>query len=492
MTVSEATLDRASSALPIGRRRTLGLFALFMASAMELMDGSIVNVALPKIEESLGAHGAQLQWMVAAYSLAFAVGLITGARLGDVYGRKRLFIIGMIGFTVCSALCGLAQTPEMLIGARALQGLGAAAMIPQVMASIQVMYKPSERAAGMAGFSILAGVATVAGPILGAVLTDANFIGLGWRTIFLINVPVGLISVVAALRLVPESTSAAVHRLDFSGLIMLAAGILSVLYPLTVARELGWPAWTFMLIAAGVVVLLVFVTTQHRKEVTNKEPLVVLSLFKIRSFASGIALLAFFFVPIMGYILVQTLFLQLGQGYTILQAGLTLLPFALTLPVMAGLSATVLVKKLGRGVLQVGVVCVALGLVTLVVAVHQSSGSVTFLQLLVGLFLAGAGFGMIVGPVGIFVLSEVPVKHAGSASGLFNTSLQLASAIGVAVMGTVFFSFLGSAKGNSQQAVYDQAYEPTLLIMAATLVFALVATFFLPRHPKIDDAAVGH
>ncbi|HEU0163632.1 MAG TPA: MFS transporter, partial [Thermomicrobiales bacterium] len=179
-----------------GRVRTFALTSLFLALFMELLDATIVNVALPSIEKSLGASGGEQQWMIAAYTLALAVTLMTGARLGDIFGRKRLFIIGLVGFTVCSALCGLAQNPGMLIASRALQGCAAAMMIPQVLSSIQVMYKPTERGAAMASFSALAGLAAVSGPILGALLTEADLFSWGWRTIFLVNIPVGIFSVV--------------------------------------------------------------------------------------------------------------------------------------------------------------------------------------------------------------------------------------------------------------------------------------------------------
>lgn len=483
-----------------GTSRKLALFTLFLASFMELLDATIVNVALPEIEQALGAEGAELQWMVASYTLAFAIGLITGARMGDIYGRKKLFIGGLIWFTVFSALCGLALNPEMLIVSRALQGFAAAAMIPQVLASIQVMYKPVERAGAVAGFSALAGIAAVSGPIAGALLTEADLFGWGWRSIFLVNVPVGIVTIIAALRLVPESQAPKRQRIDIIGVFMLGIALVAVLYPLTMGREEDWPAWTFVSMGIGLVLFVSFLVIQAAQERGDKSPLVNLSLFRTRSFAMGLAMIALFFIPMSGFFLIQTLYLQLGLGFTILQAGLALIPFSLTVPVFAALSATVFVRLVGRVVLQVAPLVLAVGFLLLVWTGNTHGTSTTWVDLLPGLIVAGAGFGMVVSAIGLFVLSEVPVRFAGNASGLFNTVNQLASAIGVAVIGTVFFGYFDSSMAESaasirsatdaaeaSAAAFRSAFEPTLIIMAITLLGASIAASFLPRRPSTVD-----
>jgi EmrB/QacA subfamily drug resistance transporter len=476
-----------TTAPPIGRARSIALVSLFMASFMELLDATIVNVALPDIEKALGAHNAQLQWMVASYTLALAIGLITGSRLGDIYGRKKVFIIGLVVFTVASVLCGMAMNPEMLIASRALQGFASAAMIPQVLSSLQVMYKPSERAGAMAGFSALAGVAAVSGPILGAILTDANIFGWGWRTIFFVNVPVGIFAVICAVKYVPESVAPVRHKLDLSGVVVLAVGMLAVLYPLTMGREENWPLWTFLMLGFGVLVLVGFVLLQWREEKNGGEPLVAVSLFKSRPFAAGIAMMFLFFIPMNGFFLIQTLFLQLGLQYPILKAGLTMIPFSIMVPVLAGLSAVVLAKKIGRVVLQLGPLVIAAGFVVLIFTVQSVGGTVTPWHLIAGLALSGAGFGMVVAPVGIFVLSEVPVKFAGSASGLFNTTSQLSGALGVAIVGTIFFNGLETSTGHSQSAVFIDGFTSTMWLMAGGMVLAAVAASFLPRWASEAD-----
>ena len=309
---------------------------------MELLDTTIVNVALPTIETDLGATGAQLQWMVAAYPLAFAVALITGSRLGDLWGRKHLFVVGLVGFTLMSAACGLAPSAEALILFRALQGLAAAAMIPQVLTSIQVMYAPHERAAAMGLFTALAGVTAVVGPVLGAVLTNADIAGTGWRAIFLVNVPVGVLAIVAALKWVPNSISERRPGIDVRGVLVLAAGLLAVLYPLTMGRELGWPVWGYALIAAGVVTLVAFVRHQQRTEREGREPLVTLSLYRMPSFGAGSAVHGLLFVAMGATFLCQTVYLQAGLGWTVLHAGLAGLPFAVATSVFAGVGMAVL------------------------------------------------------------------------------------------------------------------------------------------------------
>jgi hypothetical protein len=334
-------------------------------------------------------------------------------------------------------------------------------MIPQVLSSIQVMYKPSERAAGLALFSALAGVASVSGPILGAVLTDADILGLGWRSVFLVNVPVGLIAIVAAIRLVPESTSPIAHRLDVVGVVTLAIGLLALLYPLTVGADQGWPLWTWVSIVAGVGLLWRFLVVQRREERTGGEPLVPLSLFRFKAFAAGLALLALFFVP-----------------------------FAIAVPVLAGLSATVLVKRFGRLVLVLAPIVTAAGFTALGLTAAVGGAAVTSWQLVPGLLLAGAGFGMLVGPIGIFVLGQVPVAYAGAASGIFNTTSSLSSAIGAAVLGTVFLGFAKGANA-APPIAFQVAFVPSALIMAAIVLVSGVAAFFLPKRPILDDQPVG-
>src|SRR6204780_1745399 len=227
-------------------RRWLTLVILLLAAFMNLLDVSIVNIAIPSIQRDLHASYADVQWALAGYTLAYALVLITGGRLGDIFGRKRLFLIGVTGFTIMSALCGAAQTPGMLIGCRVVQGAMGAIMVPQVLSVIQVIFPPAERIKALAGFGITAGLGTVSGPLLGGLLIQHDLFGLTWRPIFLINVPVGIIAVVAAAILVRESRASQPPRLDLVGVALASAALMLLLYPLVQGRELGWPAWSFV------------------------------------------------------------------------------------------------------------------------------------------------------------------------------------------------------------------------------------------------------
>ncbi|MCA9833495.1 MAG: DHA2 family efflux MFS transporter permease subunit [Thermomicrobiales bacterium] len=499
-----ATMAPAPDVVPPiqGRERTIALWSLFLAFFMELLDATIVNVTLPSIERSLNASSGEQQWMVAAYGLALAIGLMTGARLGDIHGRKRLFVIGLTCFVLASTFCGVAQNPEMLIVSRALQGFSSAMMIPQVLSSIQVMYRPSERGSAMAGFSALAGVASVSGPILGAVLTDADLFGLGWRSIFLVNVPVGIFAVMMAIRLVPESFAPNRPTLDIPGVLMLAAGLLAILYPLMMGQEKDWPAWTFISMAIGLVILAGFVYLQRREALAGGEPLVDLSLFNIRSYASGVFTIFVFFMAMAGYFLVQTIYMQEGLEFSILRAGLTMIPFSIGVSLFAGLSAAKLVGIMGRKVLQLGPIVMGAGLLLTLFIFNRSGMDTSSWVLAPGLFVAGAGMGMVVAPIGIFVLSEVPVSKAGPASGLYNTLQQLAGAVGVAIIGTIFFNRIEHYFTENIAAIqtgtmapdkpWTSSYAVTVWVMVAFMIAASFAASLLPAHPEYDDSVMNH
>ena len=460
--------------------RTAALISLLLASTMELIDTTIVNVALPTIERDLGASGSQLQWMVAAYPLAFAVALVTGARLGDAFGRKRLFIVGLVTFTVMSAACGLAPDADWLVVARALQGLGAAAMIPQVMSSIQVMYAPEERAKAMGAFTGLAGLATVAGPVLGSILTEADIAGSGWRPIFLVNIPVGLVALAAALRFIPESRTDQRPDLDPAGVLVLGGSLLAVLYPLTMGREEGWPAWVFATIAVGLAVLVAFGRRQWRAERRGGEPLVALSLYRNRGFAGGSLVLVVLFVSMSAYFLAQTIWFQTGLHWSVLKAGLVGLPFAVTTAVCAGVGVTVLAPRMGRRVLQLGATVLAAGALVTAATVHVADPSTAWGVWLPALVVTGAGFGLMVAPIGMFTIADVPVAKAGAASGLFNTTTQLANAVGVAVLGTLFFEVAERRLPAAPVDLFGPAYEVVLVAVAVLMVAAYAAARALP------------
>jgi len=436
-------------------RRWLTLVILLLAAFMNLLDVSIVNIAIPSIQRNLHASYADVQWALAGYTLAYALVLITGGRLGDTFGRKRLFLIGVIGFTIMSALCGAAQSPGMLIASRVVQGAMGAIMVPQVLAVIQVIFPPKERIKALAGFGVTAGLGTVSGPLLGGLLIQHNLLGLDWRPIFLINVPVGIIAVAASAVLVRESRAPQPPKLDPVGVGLVSAALLLLLYPLVEGRQLGWPTWTFVSMAAAVPVLAVFAGYERIKQRRDGSPLVPLSLFRERGFSAGMGIAIAFFLGIASFGLVLTLFLQTGLGFTPLHAGLTFLPFSAGLLVASGAAAR-LTPRFGRGVIMAGALITAAGMGSLIAIVHHYGAAVTTWDLTPGLVAAGLGLGTVIAPLADVVLARVPARHAGSASGVFNTGLQLGNSIGIALIGVIFFGLLGTQAAPAATAVAPQ------------------------------------
>ncbi len=436
-------------------RRWLTLAILLLAAFMNLLDVSIVNIAIPSIQRNLHASYADVQWALAGYTLAYALVLITGGRLGDTFGRKRLFLIGVTGFTIMSALCGAAQSPGQLIASRVVQGAMGAIMVPQVLAVIQVIFPPAERIKALAGFGVTAGLGTVSGPLLGGLLIQHNLFGLDWRPIFLINVPVGILAVLASAILVRESRAPRPPKLDPAGVALISAALLLLLYPLVQGRELGWPAWTFASMAASAPVFAMFVLYERAKARRDGSPLVEPSLFRERGFSVGMAIAVAFFMGIASFGLVLTLFLQIGMGFTPLHAGLTFLPFSAGVLLSSGAAAR-LAPRFGRGVTMTGALIIAAGMGSLIGVVHHYGAGVSTWDLVPGLVAAGLGLGAVIAPLADIVLDRVPAQHAGSASGVFNTGLQLGNSIGIAVIGVIFFGLLGTQSAAAAHAVTPQ------------------------------------
>ena len=439
------------------RRRTIALWVVLLAFFMDLLDTTIVNVAIPSIQANLGASYSSIQWIVAGYALTFALFLITGGRLGDIFGYRRLFLIGTIGFIVASALSGLATSTAMLIGARLLQGFFAAMMVPQILSTIQVMYTTSEERQGVSAFyGALAGVATVGGPILGALLITGNAFGFGWRTIFLVNVPVGIAAVILAALYLPAAKSPHPLRLDLVGVALVVLAMLLLMYPLIEGRELDWPVWAFASMAISLVVFVLFAVSQIWKEKRGGSPLVVPHLFRQRSFVAGIVLSGSFYAIVVAFFLILTLFLQVGLGYSVLEAGLTGIPFSIGVSVAAGMSGPVLVPRFGRNIISAGPVAMVAGFACFIWTIGHFGGEVTPFELIPALVISGVGMGFVVASVYPFILAEVPLKDAGSASGVINAVGQIGGAVGIAAIGVIFFGLIGSQADISAASVSDR------------------------------------
>jgi EmrB/QacA subfamily drug resistance transporter len=449
------------------------VFAVVIAAnVMDLMDATIVNVAGPSIRAALGGSASTLQWLPAGYTLAFAVFLITGARLGDMFGRRRLFLIGSAGFTVMSAACAVAPSMEVLIVFRVLQGSFGALMIPQGFGMIKEVFDDEEITKVFGAFGPVMGLSILAAPILAGALVEANLWGVGWRLVFLINVPIGVAAFAGAVRVLPRTVAHPGIRLDIGGMVLIGVALSVIIYPLIQGRAAGWPVWTFLLLAAGAVLLGAFALWERRP---HGDPLIEPGLLANRTYTSGILVALAFFGAFGGLVLCVSLFAQLGEHFSPVHAGLTLM--AMVVGMIAGMGAGfALVKPLGRHLLHIGVAIVAAGAVVLAMSVTGTRTAST-LDLAPGLFLFGLGAGLSIGQLFDFILAGVGMNEVGSASGVLEAVQQVSSALGVAALGTVFFSaFTGS--------------DPThaLAVTAWACLVPLAGTFLLlfklPMHAR--------
>jgi EmrB/QacA subfamily drug resistance transporter len=461
-------------------RRWLGLFAVLTAMIMNILDSTIVNVASPSIHRDLGGSYASLQWISAAYTLALAVGLLTGGRLGDLYGRKRMLMIGAVGFIVASLACAAAVSPDTLIGARAAQGLFGAVMIPQAFGLIRDLFPPQEIGKAFGALGPVIGLSTVLGPIVAGVLIHADILGTGWRMAFAINLPLGLFTLIAGAKALPVAAREVTKGIDVIGALLAAAGMFLLVYPLVEGRDLGWPGWLLGMIALAVVLLAGFVVYQLRRARSGRTPLVELGVFARRSYAAGVAFVLVFFGSIVGFSLSVGLFLQLGLGMSPLRASLTMVAWAAGAFVGSGISATVM-GKLGRRILHIGLVLMAAGLIGIYLVFRDIGTSVGGWDLTAPLAIFGLGMGMIFVPLFDIIMGEVRDREIGSASSLLESVQQLGASLGVAVLGTVFFAVIGS---RPHLATFLVASQRITLITLGLTVAAFALGFLLPKHAR--------
>lgn len=456
------------------------------AAFMDLVDVTIVNIAIPSIERDLDASFGAIQWITAGYALAFAAGLITGGRLGDIYGRKRLFLIGITGFTLASALCGFAASSEMLVASRLLQGATAALMVPQVLAIVHATFPAHERGKVFGLFGAIVGLGAVSGPLLGALLTEWNLFGLEWRPIFLINLPVGIAGLILGRKYITESRAPKALRLDIIGVVLVTSAMLMLVYPLTRGRELDWPLWGHLCMAGSLVVFAALVAYERYKARKDGSPLIELSLFTVKSFAAGIAVQLVFGIVCGIFFLVWTLYMQIGLGWSALRAGLTGVPFSIAVSVAAGLSVQKLVPRFGRKVLQAGALTMAAGMLLYIWEADHYGTEINSWQMMVPLVVMGVGMGLIVAPLTDAVLSDVPRGHAGSASGLISTTQQMGNALGLALVSVVFFGSIDEREMAPQTVgrAFGEAFQNSLWWVVGILALIFVVMFALPAKPK--------
>jgi EmrB/QacA subfamily drug resistance transporter len=452
------------------------VFAVVIAAnVMDLLDATIVNVAGPSIRAALGGSPSTLQWLPAGYTLAFAVFLITGARLGDMFGRRQLFLIGSAGFTLMSAACAAAPSMEVLIAFRVLQGSFGALMIPQGFGMLKEVFAEEEMTKVFGAFGPVMGLSILAAPILSGGLVEANLWGIGWRLVFLINVPIGIAAFIGAVRVLPRTVAHPGIRLDTVGMGLIGLALTAIIYPLIQGRTDGWPAWTFLSLAAGLLLLGAFVLWERHRQ---SDPLIEPGLLSNRTYTSGILVALAFFGAFGGLLLCVSLFTQLGEHFSPVHAGLTLM--AMVVGMIAGMGAGfALVGRLGRHLLHLGVAIVVGGAITLALTVTGAQSASTW-DLAPSLFLIGFGAGSSIGQLFDFILAGVSMDQVGSASGVLEAVQQLSSALGVAVLGTIFFSAFGGHLPTHALAVTAWA-----CLVPLTVTFLLV--FKLPMRARQEQ-----
>jgi EmrB/QacA subfamily drug resistance transporter len=461
-------------------KRWLAAVVMIGAAMMDLIDITVVNVALPTIQRDLGASGTQLEWVVSAYMLVFAATLIVAGSFGDVLGRKRIFVGGIALFGAASLAAGLAQSPSELIAARVVQGAAAAAMIPQLLATFRVIFPAEERGKAFGMYGAILGFASAFGLVLGGALTDADLFGWGWRTVFFINVPIALVSLVAAARVVPETHDRQAGRPDLVGAGLLAAAIVAIAYPLLEGRALGWPAWVWAVLASGVAGLVVLGTLEERRQRSRVAPLLRTRLLRVPAFSAGLVVQLAFSAGLQGFALVFAVWLQTGMGFSPLGAGLTFLAFSIGSFMLAPV-AVPLAERYGRLILASGGLLMAVGTVAVIVGSgHVGHGSNPW-PVVPGLVLSGVGLSLMIIPLVNVVLAAVPQEVAGGAGGMFSTAQQLGGALGVAVVGSAFFSHLDGH-------TFTSAFKHGAPIVVALFLAAGALSLVLPRTALGEEA----
>ncbi|WP_431017300.1 MFS transporter [Bradyrhizobium pachyrhizi] len=455
-------------------RRWLALPVLLTGAFLPILDFNVVNLALPAIRDNLGASPSEVQFVISAYAATYAVFLITGGRLGDLLGRRQMFLTGVAGFTIASVLCGIAWSPAMLVAGRILQGLTATVMAPQVLASIRVLFPAAEQGRALGFYGATFGLANICGQLLGGVLVSAHPFGLAWQAIFLINVPIGLAAFVGGLLFLTDSHAAHAQRLDVGGVILLSLTLGLLVYPLIEGRESGWPIRIVAMLLASPLMLAAFVRYEARLEARGGDPLVALHLLRNSDFVIGLVM-ALAFYMLSSFYLTFAVYLQSGLHQSPLEAGLATLPFAAGFFVSSLVSSLVM-QWLGPRTLTLGFALQVVGFGVVMLSV----GGALPQSLEFGLICGGLGFGTVMPSVIKAVIGSIDPRHAGLASGMMISTFQIGAALGVAMIGGIFYSLLGP---HPQADDYAHAFTIALGCNVALLALGGWLSLWLPREP---------
>lgn len=475
---NQALTGRQASASPsVAGYRWWSLTVILLATFMAILDVFVVNVSIPDIKKGLSSTDGQVEWVVTSYTIAYAVLLVTGGRLGDYWGRIRMFLWGMTGFTIASALCGMAPSAELLIAARVLQGMSAAMMIPQVLSTIQVHFTGRERGIALGIYGGVIGLASVAGQIIGGFVLEWNIAGLGWRNVFFINIPFGIISIVGSMIVLKESHSdSPVVKLDIIGLSSITAGLLLLIYPLISGRESGWPWWTYASLALAALVISLGLAYERHVKKKGRVPFIQLSLFQYPAFTRGLLVTLAYYSGNAGLYFVLVLFLQQGLGLSPLASGLTFLPLGIGFAASSML-AQKLVKAFSEKVVYWGAILMLVSDLTLIGLLYESGEHVSKTLLYLLMLLVGAGQGIIAPPLLQTILFRIRQQDSGAASGILTTMTQISQALGIAILGGVFYT-LADHHG------YVTAFRDALWVLLALGTAVLIGLMNLIRLHK--------
>ncbi len=476
MAVLHATRPVSPRAVALaGGLHPAGVFFLLAGAFLPIMDFFITNVALPSIDASLHASASELELVIAGYGVAYAALLVLGGRLGDRFGRHRLFLGALVGFVAASAACGFAPTVGVLIAARIIQGGTAALLVPQVLATFHHTLEHERKARALALYGATSGIAAVVGQIVGGLLVSADIAGMSWRPIFLVNVPIGLVVLIVAARIVPATRSAHPVGIDLPGTVLFAGTLTAVLVPLTEGHSLGWPWWTWAMIAIAIMLGAVTFVVERRAEQRGESPLLPPSLLRLPSMSRGLVMVFAFSIGFGAFMFVFALTVQDGLHADALHGGLAILPMAL-LFFLGSLFAPRAISRFGRAALSAGAVIQLAGLAALVTVVVRDWPQVSLWELAIPLALVGAGQSMLFAGLFRSVLADVPTHLAGVGSGVLITLQQSGLALGVATLGTLY---LARAEHNTAHAF--ATVEVVQMVVIALLAIGAAA---LPRFTK--------
>ena len=468
--------------------RWVTLTIMLIGPFLGIIDSFIANIGIPSIQVSLGASFSEIEFVIAGYGLTYTVCVVTGGRLGDIFGRKLTFISGIAGFTLTSLLCGLASTAGWLIFWRLLQGCAAAVMFPQALSFIHVNFTGSSKRLAFSFYGAMMGFGAIVGQLLGGFLIHANLFGLEWRSIFLINLPIGLATMITAVLILQESRAENAPTLDLGGVGILTVGLGLLSYPFMEGQEHGWPMWAWGCLAASLPVLLAFYLYEQRLSDKNLSPLIDPRLFKDRGFAVGLVITCIYFAGHTSMLLILSLYLQFSLGLDPMYAGFSFVPLSVAFLIGSTFSGK-LQGYLGRGSLHLGVVVLAIGIASLALQAKAVPDHLTF-SFLATCFLYGIGRGIVTSPLYNTVLGNIPTRDAGAASGAASTMQSLAGSIGVAVIGAVVFSVI--PKQGATPTDYAHGFVVSSAVNMAMLLIAGLLIFFIPKSRSRDLPAGDH